>query len=107
MIHRRSMLTGILAFGAAPAIVRADSLMRIRPRLIVTPNVTREMLERILREISPHPEGPILRPSSLAPIYRHDEFGAYGYVSAIEHWRAQPNLNADWLAQALKNNRVG
>ena len=31
-MNRRGFLTGILALGAAPAIVRADSLMRIVPR---------------------------------------------------------------------------
>ena len=37
-MNRRGFLGGILALGAAPAIVRADSLMRIVPRgLIVDP----------------------------------------------------------------------
>ena len=31
-MNRRGFLTSILALGAAPAIVRADSLMRIVPR---------------------------------------------------------------------------
>ena len=31
-MNRRSFLSSILALGAAPAIVRADSLMRIVPR---------------------------------------------------------------------------
>lgn len=32
MLNRRSFIGSILALGAAPAIVRADSLMRIVPR---------------------------------------------------------------------------
>jgi hypothetical protein len=36
IVTRRGFLTGILALGAAPAIVRADSLMRIVPRSIAT-----------------------------------------------------------------------
>lgn len=31
-MNRRGFLTGILALGSAPAIVRADSLMRVVPR---------------------------------------------------------------------------
>lgn len=34
MIARRSFITGLVSFVAAPAIVRAESLMRIKPERI-------------------------------------------------------------------------
>lgn len=34
MIARRSFITGLISFVAAPAIVRAESLMRIKPERI-------------------------------------------------------------------------
>lgn len=36
-MKRRSFLAGILSLGAAPAVVKAESIMRIVPRKIIAP----------------------------------------------------------------------
>ena len=51
-MDRRSFLKGILAAAAAPAIVRASSLMRVAPLIVPDPNLT--MLDIAL-------DGPLLR----------------------------------------------
>lgn len=33
MLNRRSLITGLISFVAAPAVVRADSLMKIKPNI--------------------------------------------------------------------------
>ena len=43
-MNRRGFLGSILALGAAPAIVRADSLMRIIPRGLIVPPLEINML---------------------------------------------------------------
>lgn len=53
-MNRRGFLGSILAACAAPAIVRADSLMRIVPRetaVIVTPNALEVNWEAYTREV--------------------------------------------------------
>ena len=64
-MNRRGFLSSIIALGAAPAIVRADSIMRIMPRdeyvwtqvemplVIVDPENIHDMVSRVLREHMP------------------------------------------------------
>lgn len=64
-MNRRGFLGYILALGAAPAIVRADSLMRIIPKeqyvwtqvveplVIVNPENFHEMVSKVLRKNGP------------------------------------------------------
>ena len=49
-MNRRGFLGSILALGAAPAIVRADSLMRIIPRGLIVPPLVINMLPPIVRK---------------------------------------------------------
>lgn len=52
MITRRGFLTGMLALGAAPAIVRAESLMRIWvPRQeVLTLDMIRALRDRLMQD---------------------------------------------------------
>jgi hypothetical protein len=50
MILRRNLLLGILAAGAAPAIVRAQSLMPVAPRIWVPPQ---QLLEPLSMAFAP------------------------------------------------------
>lgn len=50
-MNRRGFLSGILALGVAPAIVRADSLMRIVPRgLVFHPDAFSLVCDQMLGE---------------------------------------------------------
>jgi hypothetical protein len=53
-MNRRGFIGSILALGAAPAIVRADSLMRIVPReTLVAANLTSEKIIELALECLP------------------------------------------------------
>ena len=56
MTTRRGFLTGILALGAAPAIVRAESLMRlwVPPQELVTLDMLRQVKAELLANVG-HP----------------------------------------------------
>jgi len=45
MINRRSLITGLISFVAAPAIVRAESLMKVK---VITTFTVEESWQRIL-----------------------------------------------------------
>lgn len=53
MITRRNLLAAILAAGAAPAIVRAGSIMRINPRIVVPENRLVNRLDIVVMNIIP------------------------------------------------------
>ena len=52
MTTRRGFLTGMLALGAAPAIVRAESLMRlwVPPQEILTLDMIRAARDRLMQD---------------------------------------------------------
>lgn len=56
MIARRSFLTGLSSLIAAPAIVRADSLMKVRAPKIIVPRWTFAQGEIAPYGISPVPQ---------------------------------------------------
>lgn len=57
-MNRRHFLAGILAAGAAPAIVRADSLMRlvVRPQELVVPVTASDIINIALQRLEPQLE---------------------------------------------------
>ncbi len=51
MINRRKLITGLIAFGCAPAIVRVSSLMPVK----VINFDPREVFDRLIFESNPYP----------------------------------------------------
>jgi len=50
MLNRRSLITGLISLCAAPAIVRAESLMKLAPTEIIKPDIKYD-LEAFLNQI--------------------------------------------------------
>lgn len=67
MVSRRGFLTGMLALGAAPAIVRAESLMRIwvpPQRNVLTLDMMRAARDRLMQDRWTEPFYVAMHPSA-------------------------------------------
>lgn len=71
-MDRRGFLGSILALGAAPAIVRADSLMRIVPRgLLILPAATLAGLARVAFANDLRTDSLIIRLDTVNGVHQH------------------------------------
>lgn len=94
MLHRRSFITGLVALVAAPAIVRAGSLMPVKAeRMLTTREIIDEALARMGRE-----EVFTFRTGLLTGTWREINCGPVGftarYITPSEYLRDIPLMPA-------------